>query len=256
MKAWKSLETYVCVVCSMTIVHLCHTCMKWMIETQRPASIWTSPMSADLRFTFMKWPASVFLKMVLKSKDWNVTYMKTEINEKNSTQWRQQNYFCQKNLTSVQNSLFSFRPGMHKRLIYLSSSSSSIYLSIYISTYLPTYLVYLSVHSSIFLSETICIAVLGKWLPRTVVHYNCTSELILRQIIERYISIRIRVIKLTKITCTVPQELRVMVFENSVRRRKFKLNFVVEWLTLLLRFREVPGSNLGPEFGYLDPGFS
>jgi hypothetical protein len=29
-----------------------------------------------------------------------------------------------------------------------------------------------------------------------------------------------------------------------------QLNVVVEWLTLLLR--EVPGSNLGPETGYLD----
>jgi hypothetical protein len=29
-------------------------------------------------------------------------------------------------------------------------------------------------------------------------------------------------------------------------------NGVVEWLTLLLRIREVSGSNLGPETGYLD----
>jgi hypothetical protein len=29
-------------------------------------------------------------------------------------------------------------------------------------------------------------------------------------------------------------------------------NFVVEWLTLLLRIREAPGLNLGPEIGYLD----
>jgi hypothetical protein len=27
---------------------------------------------------------------------------------------------------------------------------------------------------------------------------------------------------------------------------------VVEWLTLLLRIGNVPGSNLGPEAGYLD----
>jgi hypothetical protein len=27
---------------------------------------------------------------------------------------------------------------------------------------------------------------------------------------------------------------------------------VVEWLTLLLRIREVPGSNVGPETAYLD----
>jgi hypothetical protein len=33
-------------------------------------------------------------------------------------------------------------------------------------------------------------------------------------------------------------------------------NFVVEWLTLLLRIREVPGSNLGSETGYTDWGFS
>jgi hypothetical protein len=34
---------------------------------------------------------------------------------------------------------------------------------------------------------------------------------------------------------------------------KFLLpNFVVEWLTLLLRIREVPRSNLGPETGYPD----
>jgi hypothetical protein len=29
-------------------------------------------------------------------------------------------------------------------------------------------------------------------------------------------------------------------------------NFVVEWFTLLLRIREVPGSNLGSETGYTD----
>jgi hypothetical protein len=29
-------------------------------------------------------------------------------------------------------------------------------------------------------------------------------------------------------------------------------NVVAEWLTLLLRFREVPGPNLGPETGYTD----
>jgi hypothetical protein len=29
-------------------------------------------------------------------------------------------------------------------------------------------------------------------------------------------------------------------------------NVVVEWLTLLLRIREAPGSNLGPEIGYSD----
>jgi hypothetical protein len=33
------------------------------------------------------------------------------------------------------------------------------------------------------------------------------------------------------------------------------LNFVVEWLALLLCIREVPGSNLGPETGYPDWGF-
>jgi hypothetical protein len=32
-------------------------------------------------------------------------------------------------------------------------------------------------------------------------------------------------------------------------------NVVVEWLTLLLRSREVPGSNLGPEVDYLGWGF-
>jgi hypothetical protein len=31
-----------------------------------------------------------------------------------------------------------------------------------------------------------------------------------------------------------------------------KLNVVVEWLTFLLRIREVPGSNLSPEIGYND----
>jgi len=31
---------------------------------------------------------------------------------------------------------------------------------------------------------------------------------------------------------------------------------MVEWLTLLLRIQEVPGSNLGPETGYTDWGFS
>jgi hypothetical protein len=30
------------------------------------------------------------------------------------------------------------------------------------------------------------------------------------------------------------------------------LNVVVEWLTLLLHIREVPGSNLSPETGYPD----
>jgi hypothetical protein len=33
-------------------------------------------------------------------------------------------------------------------------------------------------------------------------------------------------------------------------------NFVVEWVPLLLRIREVPSSNLGPENGYPDSGFS
>jgi hypothetical protein len=33
-------------------------------------------------------------------------------------------------------------------------------------------------------------------------------------------------------------------------------NVVVEWLALLLRIREVPGSNLGPGTFYLDPDFS
>jgi hypothetical protein len=33
-------------------------------------------------------------------------------------------------------------------------------------------------------------------------------------------------------------------------------NVVVEWLTHLLRIREVPGSNFGPETGYPDWGFS
>jgi hypothetical protein len=46
--------------------------------------------------------------------------------------------------------------------------------------------------------------------------------------------------------------------DGTGRRRKlhnsyFVLpNVVVEWLTLLLRIREVLGSNLGPENGYLD----
>jgi hypothetical protein len=31
-----------------------------------------------------------------------------------------------------------------------------------------------------------------------------------------------------------------------------KPNIVTEWLTLLFRIREVPGSNIGPEAGYLD----
>jgi hypothetical protein len=30
------------------------------------------------------------------------------------------------------------------------------------------------------------------------------------------------------------------------------LNMAVEWLALLLRIREFPGSNLGPETGYPD----
>jgi hypothetical protein len=33
-------------------------------------------------------------------------------------------------------------------------------------------------------------------------------------------------------------------------------NVVVEWPTILLRVREVPGSNLGPETGYPDLWFS
>jgi hypothetical protein len=33
-----------------------------------------------------------------------------------------------------------------------------------------------------------------------------------------------------------------------------KPNFVVEWLTLLLHIREVPGSNLDQETGYSDLG--
>jgi len=32
----------------------------------------------------------------------------------------------------------------------------------------------------------------------------------------------------------------------------FTPNVVIEWLTILLRIREVPGSNLGPETGYPD----
>jgi hypothetical protein len=32
-------------------------------------------------------------------------------------------------------------------------------------------------------------------------------------------------------------------------------NVMVEWLALLLRIREVPGSNLGPETGYPDRFF-
>jgi hypothetical protein len=32
-------------------------------------------------------------------------------------------------------------------------------------------------------------------------------------------------------------------------------NVVVEWLTLLLRIRKVPSSNLGTETGYLDYSF-
>jgi hypothetical protein len=35
-----------------------------------------------------------------------------------------------------------------------------------------------------------------------------------------------------------------------------KPNIVTKWLTLLFRIREVPGSNLGPEAGYLDWEFS
>jgi hypothetical protein len=35
----------------------------------------------------------------------------------------------------------------------------------------------------------------------------------------------------------------------------YKLNVVVEWLTRLLRIREVPGSNLGPDTGYTDRFF-
>jgi hypothetical protein len=35
-----------------------------------------------------------------------------------------------------------------------------------------------------------------------------------------------------------------------------KTNVVVERLTLLLRFLEVPGSNLDPDTSYLDLGFS
>jgi hypothetical protein len=33
-------------------------------------------------------------------------------------------------------------------------------------------------------------------------------------------------------------------------------NVVVEWVTPLLRIRNIPGSNLGPETGYLDCGIS
>jgi hypothetical protein len=34
------------------------------------------------------------------------------------------------------------------------------------------------------------------------------------------------------------------------------LNVVVEWLGLLIRVLEVPGSNLGPDTGYLERGSS
>jgi hypothetical protein len=45
-------------------------------------------------------------------------------------------------------------------------------------------------------------------------------------------------------------EIRLRVFENNVLRRIFGTNVVVEWLALLLRIREIPGSNLSPETGY------
>jgi hypothetical protein len=35
-----------------------------------------------------------------------------------------------------------------------------------------------------------------------------------------------------------------------------KINVMVEWLTFLLRTREIPGSNLGPETSFPDYGFS
>jgi hypothetical protein len=40
---------------------------------------------------------------------------------------------------------------------------------------------------------------------------------------------------------------------NTVLLKYLELKVVVEWLTLLLRTREILGPNLGPETGY--PGF-
>jgi hypothetical protein len=34
--------------------------------------------------------------------------------------------------------------------------------------------------------------------------------------------------------------------------KEMKLDVVIEWLALLLRIREVPGSNFGPETGSLE----
>jgi hypothetical protein len=35
-----------------------------------------------------------------------------------------------------------------------------------------------------------------------------------------------------------------------------EINIMIKWSTVLLPIREVPGSNLGPETGYHDRGFS
>jgi hypothetical protein len=59
----------------------------------------------------------------------------------------------------------------------------------------------------------------------------------------------------------LPGELRICYLVVSACTRAFSKpevppNVVVEWVTPLLRIREVPGSNIAPETGYSDWGFS
>jgi hypothetical protein len=60
--------------------------------------------------------------------------------------------------------------------------------------------------------------------------------------------------------CLIPSQVfmcNIRGFQSCAENfHKDLLNIVVEWLTLLLCIQEVLGSNLGPETGYPDCGFS
>jgi hypothetical protein len=44
----------------------------------------------------------------------------------------------------------------------------------------------------------------------------------------------------------------IIIIITNLHHQLWTPTAVVKWLTLLLRIREVPGSNLGPEAGYPD----
>jgi hypothetical protein len=61
-------------------------------------------------------------------------------------------------------------------------------------------------------------------------------------------------IKLRHVSCCgfAPGSVHVGFVVGKEVRGHVLPNIVVEWLTLLLRIREVPGSNLGPQTGHTD----